>query len=218
MILPLLFVVGLHAEEPLARALVKSEEWIVRRSPRKEEEFVGDVSYWKGPTSFRADWALFEHETKTWRVRGKIRALHHFRTGDRLEVLGEKAYYDLSKEKGWLSGPAGKPVSFSRTTDDGRKDEGTAGKLEWEGSRKLRLVDGVHVAGSDRELWSERAEGDVRGRSLLFEGGRPVLKFTSETWLGTLKADQIRAWDQPRAVTADGRATGWLIFNKRPKR
>lgn len=204
------------AAEPLARTYVSSQEWVIVRSPEKAEEFVGDVRYWKGPTSVRADWARYAHEERRWEARGKIRAVRHFESGDRLETSGERASHGLDDEKGWLRGPEGSPVPFSRTTADGAVEHGSAGRVEWQGASRVRLTGGVRYDGVDSELRADQAEADLPGRSILLTGGRPTLRYGAPAWLGALKADAVAA-REPRAINADGAVEGWLIFRGRKR-
>ena len=86
-----------HAENggPLttAGAVVRSKEWLVRRAPQREEEFVGDVSYHQGPSVLTADWALLRHALRLWKARGRVKLVQMLKSGDRVEVMGEKAEY-----------------------------------------------------------------------------------------------------------------------------
>ena len=95
---------GDRTTAPLAAPVVSSKEWMMRRSPVKEEEFTGDVRYWTYSRFVRADWALYRHDDETWAARGNIRAEHTLPRGRGVcEVFGEKAVFD-AKNKEILGG------------------------------------------------------------------------------------------------------------------
>ena len=132
---------------PVAGAVVRSKEWKIRRAPQREEEFIGDVSYRRGPSVLDSDWALLRHETLTWEARVRVRLAHGLRSGDRIEVSGARAFYDQKTQKGRLLPAPGAAIEFRRTPVDGEPDQGVAAQLDWVGQDLVRLS-GVARAGA----------------------------------------------------------------------
>lgn len=204
--------------EPLAASVVESREYVIRRAPEKEEEFIGNVRYRRGSDFVRADWALYRHETKTWEARGDVRIERGLAGGDVVEIRGARARYDAGSRKGRLVGPGGRPVELSRKPLEGEPDFGVADRLEWKDGR-FHLISNVHAWGPRIEAWSDRADIDqVAGSpaSVRLTGGRPVLRKLEGEWIGAVKADEI--WGlEPRRLKAFGGVQGWILFSQRPK-
>ena len=197
----------------VAGAVVRSREWIIRRGPQREEEFVGDVSYRKGPSLLTSDWALFKHESQTWQARGHVRLKLTLKSGDRVDVSGETAAYDQTTARGHLLGPKGARISFERFPSEGPPDSGTARRLDWEGQQNARLTGQVHVWGPRLELWGDQADYAADHASLTLTGSRPVLHALQPgDWTGAVQADRIVALENPDRLQADGKARGWIRF------
>ncbi|MDD5657330.1 MAG: hypothetical protein PHF00_08775 [Elusimicrobia bacterium] len=197
---------------PVVGGLVRSREWVIRRAPEREEEFIGDVSYRKGPDFFQADWALFNHKTERWLARGRVRLEHLFASGDRLEVQGERAEYDQVSERGRLLPAPGARVSFVRRPAAGEPDYGSAGSVAWHDSQQVRFEDGVSVWGPRLELQGSRGSYDAASGELVVSGGRPVLRAFESGWTGAVQADVVAARRDPEELRAEGRTRGWIRF------
>lgn len=221
----LIFIAPAFSEkkDPLAGAVVQSKEWAIRRTPDKEEEFIGNVSYSGGGSIIHSDWALFQHATELWKIRGKIKASHRFTNGNLLEAFGEKGAYDMKTQKGSILPAPNQPLRFTRKSDDGEYDQGEAGRMEWEGRKRLSLISDVHLWGERLELRAGRADLDGLSNSVHLTGGRPFLRNTEEKWSGAVKADDIYASEgsalsksgaKSRRITADGKVQGWIYFKR----
>ena len=210
-----------HAENggPLttAGAVVRSKEWLVRRAPQREEEFVGDVSYHQGPSVLTADWALLRHALRLWKARGRVKLVQMLKSGDRVEVMGENAEYSQNTARGWLTGNG--PISFYRYPAAGPPpDEGTAQRLDWEGREKAHLTGGVHVWGPRAELWSGQADYDAAQGVLTCTQNRPVLHLLEGGWTGAVQAESLAGRQNPDRFWADGRTMGWIKFKDNPEK
>ncbi len=194
-------------------SVVTSREWVVRRAPDREEEFVGDVRYRSGPDDVRADWALYKHATEQWRARGHVSLSHKLESGDVMKGRGEEAFFNQKTQAGSLSGPRG--VDAERDVVGEAPDLAHAGRLEWRGRDSAALTDGVHLWGPRIETWADRGDYDGATSLLTLTGGRPVLrKFAAAggEWTGALKADAISAARKTSMMTAQGDVVGWLEF------
>ncbi|MBI5211097.1 MAG: hypothetical protein HY927_14090 [Elusimicrobia bacterium] len=200
---------GRAAAEPLAASVVRSKEWKMRRSPVKEEEFVGDVRYWTLSRFVRADWALYRHAEESWQARGDIRAEHTLPDGRGvLEVLGEQASFDQKRRKGVMTGKKDF-VDIVLTGPSGLKDHGRSGRLVWELDKRASLLGGVHLWGERVEAWADRADYEWSDATLTMAGGRPVLHKLFGDWTAALTADVIRATEDPHpGAAASGLAAG----------
>lgn len=202
---------------PVAGGVVSSKEWRVKRGPgEKEEEFSGDVRYRTGPNVIRSDWALYKHEAQTWQLRGDVRVDRTMDSGDKVQAEGDKAFVTMKTQAGWLVGQD--LVTFKREPADGTAaDRGHAKRLEWQGRKRVALIDEARLWGPRLETWSDRVDYDDDSGEILLSGGRPVLrKFANwsadDDWNGALKGDTVRAWQGRRALSADGSVVGWLEF------
>ncbi|MBI5629441.1 MAG: hypothetical protein HY921_01005 [Elusimicrobia bacterium] len=217
-LLGLLLLAPARAGEARPRAagsVVQSDQWEVRRSPHREEEFTGNVRYQAGRSRLRSDWALFSHETELWTVRGHVRLEHRMLSGDRVTAEGDAGTYSLATKKGALTAESG--IEFSRAPDSGEPDRGRADRLDWEGESFMQLSGKVHVWGPRLEAWADEAQGRADGRRLDLSGGRPVLLRSGRSWQGAVKANHIAAWEPSaqssvEGVSADGKAVGWICF------
>ncbi len=197
------------APDPVAGSVVQSREWIVHRGPHESEEFKGDVRYHAGPNVMKADWALYEHGGKLWHLKGHVQARRTLDSGDIITAEGDKAFYDGVSQKGWLTGENG--VLLSRRPADGAApDHAVAERLDWRGKEEAELSGGVHSYGPRLETWSDTARYLAAGREAIFSGGRPVVRKIFGNWTGALKADEIKTFDSPRRMTADGAVVGWI--------
>lgn len=218
---PLFFMLlaGRCAAADVMGSVVSSKEWRVRRAPKREEEFVGDVRYKAGPNRFSSDWALFQHEAKTWKARGRVVMVRTMDSGDVLTSKGEEASFDQNVGRGWLDSK--KRVTFERAPADGSPaDEAEAGRVEWSGREEGTLLGGVHLWGPRLEGWADRADFEQAGEVMTLTGGRPVLvkgEGLGADWIGALKADSVSAKRTGRRVSAKGKVTGWLEFRDVPE-
>ncbi|MBI5883071.1 MAG: hypothetical protein HZB91_08205 [Elusimicrobia bacterium] len=199
---------GADSRKPLAATFVSSKEWMMRRSPVKEEEFTGDVRYWTYSRFVRADWALYRHDDETWAARGNIRAEHTLPRGRGVcEVFGEKAVFDQKRRTGSLTGKKGY-VDVVLSSPGGGKDFGRAGRLVWEFDKNVSLLDGVRLWGDRVEAWADRADYDQVSGVMRLSGGRPVLHKKIGDWTAAIKADTIIALEPvpaaPGAMTEPG--------------
>jgi hypothetical protein len=208
-----------HAQEagPVAGGVVSSKEWTVHRSSTdKTEEFSGDVRYRTGATVLNADWALYTHSTQYWDVKGDVRVNHKLEAGDVLEAQGDRARFNQQDQKGDLTGREG--VRFTRTPAEGDWDYGSSKRLEWEGRDRAAAAGAVHLWGPRLESWSDRTDYYHGMDDLKMTGGRPVvLKLaafddSNSDWLGAVQGDEITITKEPRTLTAEGKARGWLDF------
>jgi hypothetical protein len=203
---------------PPARAagsVIRSKEWKIRRFPKREEEFIGEVRYQSGPTRLNSDWALFQQETGLWQARGSVAVTQTLASGEKVEARGEQASHDQGSQKGWLTAEKGRLLEFTRIPPSGTPEFGRAERLDWEGQKKVLGTGRVHAWGEQAESWAERAEW--RDGLLELTGGRPVLhQKQGEDWTGAVKAERIRMSRADGALAADGRATGWILFKEDP--
>lgn len=205
------------AEAPKAvGSVVRSKEWVMRRAPHREEEFVGEVSYRKGPSLLTSDWALFKHEPQLWDARGHVRLQHELKSGDRVEVSGETAQFDQKSARGRLLPAQDGRVSYSRTPQEGAPDQGTAQRLEWEGQERIRLVGKVKVWGPRLALQGDRADYEAGDGRLTVTGGRPVVQVLQGDWTGAVQGDTVTALQRPDRLHADGKTRGWIKFKEKP--
>lgn len=198
-----------------AAGVVRSREWKVRRSPVREEEFIGDVRYQSGPTRLNCDWALFRQEGELWQARGSITASQRMETGELLEAhQGERAAYEQKSGKGWLSAAPGRLLELTRTPPGAPPDFGSAKRLEWEGDKQSWAKGRVHAWGPLAEAWAEEAYW--RGSTVELSGGRPVLhRKQGADWTGAVKADRIVLRRGQGELAAEGSAVGWFVLKEK---
>jgi hypothetical protein len=197
----------------VAGGVVRSKQWVVKRGPPRVEEFSGEVSYRKGPSLLNSDWALFQHATQVWQVKGHVQVWHTLKSGDRVEFLGEQGEYNQGTKLGHLLGAADGLVAYKRfPVEGGPPDEGTAVRLDWEGSDKAHLTGSVHVWGPRMELHSAKADYDAGPGTVTAVGNRPVLRILQGDWTGAVQADTMTAKEKPELFWADGKTRGWLKF------
>lgn len=201
---------GPQGQAGVLGGLVSSREWKVRRAPEKEEEFIGDVRYRNAESAVAADWALYRHATQSWRARGHVGIEHKLPSGDKVSAKGSEATYDQRTRNGSLSSP--ERVEFTRTPLEGEPDHGVASRADWEGRERMTLAGLVHVWGPRLETWSDRAEFDHAAGTIRLTGGRPVLRKLEGEWTGAVQADEVRASEKPRRLSAEGKARGWIEF------
>jgi lipopolysaccharide export system protein LptA len=220
----LLFLIGfalpipVQAASPVAGSVVSSDEWKVRRGADKEEEFIGDVRYRTGRTFLKSDWALFKHATQGWQAKGRVRVDRLLDDGATLTAEGDEAVFDQRKQAGALTGRDG--VSFLRAPTDAEPDHGRADRSEWKGPNRAAAVGAVRIWGPRMEVQADRADYDLVPGELTLTGGRPVLLKlegfdpSSSDWVGALQGDIVRSYENPRRLTADGKARGWIDFTQ----
>mgnify|MGYP001564001730 CR=1 FL=1 len=231
------------AASPLAVTRVKSKEWLIRRSPQKEEEFKGDVRYWTLSYMMRSDWALFKHDSETWDLKGNVRADYTLPDGAGvLKASGDKARFSQVTRKGELLGPGEEPIRFEMESSDGSREYGQARRLDWEMDSIASLTGAVRIWGTRMESWADRADYDWKTSEMRLTGSRPVVRKLEGEWVGAVQADSIVArdtdprrqayavpekpgkdWTPPvlppgqiRRLIAEGRSRGWLVFRKAP--
>lgn len=210
---------GLWAEEgsPLFGSFIRSKDWIIRRAPRKVEEFDGDVRYRRGPRAVTSDHAVYDHEAQTLKASGRVRAEETFSDGSVLEARGRKADYDLKSRLGAMTGegPSGR-VYYTRTAPGrAEKDSGEARRMDWDwNTETVFLSGGATGTGPEGDFWSDRARNHVPTRTVVLEGRRPVATARQPKWSAAVQADKITAREEGsvRKVRGDGSAEGWILF------
>ncbi len=229
--LPLLCVIllsgGTAAQEksPWAGTVVRSKEYVVRREPRRQEEFIGEVYYNQLNRTATSDWALYDHEDKIWKARGRVHAEMRAEDGEFFLADGHEARHDLKTRLGDLRGkeePGAAPAAglsaagTTRAENDmrvvrierraaggGEPDILTARKLRWkEGAREAELDGDVRLEGAQAESRAHRALYRHEGRSLALSGGRPVCRVKS----AQAAAEAKPAWQG--AIQADALDAG----------
>jgi len=207
-----------RAASPVAGGVVMSREWRVHRGTDTVEEFSGDVRYHAGPTSVRCEEATYRHDADSWLLRRDVSVERTLDSGDRVAAKGQRAFLRMKDRSGWLLPGKGERLEMRRTpAEGGDPDLGRADRLDWAGEQ-ASLTGEVHLWGPRVECWSDRADFDDRTGELHLSGGRPSLrKFPGWTetddWAGAVKAEDVRAWQAQRILTADGAVTGWLEFS-----
>ena len=199
--------------DPLAGTVVRSKEYVVRRSPHKVEEFIGDVYYRSGDRQIRSDWAEFDHQSQLWKLRGHIDGLLRLKDGTLVQLWGEQAEHSEKTGRGWLrEKDAEHPVRFEHG-EGSDIDRGTAERLEWDEKASRAWAKGnVHVWGERGEAEAEVAEYHHDERLLTLTGRRPVIIHHEPKWSGALQADHVRALEGERRLQGDGRVQGWIVF------
>lgn len=218
--------------DALVGAVVASDDYVLRRGPRRVEQLSGNVRYLRRDKAFRSDWALVDHDAGLWRARGSVRASFLLDTGEVLFASGHDALHDLNTGLGQLTGKDGGAVSFllfeplpggpalkagserAELEAAGRvREGGEANKLSWdEKLSRARLEGRVRLRGREGESWAEQADYERAGRTLVLAGHRPVLRRDDARWSGAVQADRIRASEDYGRVEADGKAAGWMRF------
>lgn len=219
MILPLLLLAAAAnaQDHGSAGSVVRSKEWVVRRGKDAEEEFVGDVRYEAAGTRLLSDWALYRHEQKDWKARGRVLLRKELTGGDVIEASGDHARYDETSQAGTLEPAAGGRVGFTRTPPEGEPDRGEGGRLDWIGDREATLVGQARVWGPRLQVWADTARYQRGGGLLSLRGGRPVLEKAEGDWITALKADEVDATETPRRIEARGKVRGWMVFKDEKK-
>lgn len=207
-------------------AVVRSKEWVIKRSPSREDEFIGDVRYQAGPAKLTADWARYRHDSKLWNARGSVALTRELSDGSSAHASGASATFDEKARSGSLL-PAGSAlVQFERRLADGSESDRAEGeRLEWDGERAARLTGRVRVWGPRVRARAERADyaAGASERRVDLTGGRPVLeKVAGPDWTGALRADRAAAVEaagtkDAARVSADGQVVGWLRFANMPR-
>lgn len=221
---PLLLLISLAslanaagAGDPVAGSVVRSKEWVIRRGAQKEEEFKGDVRYVSGGTRLNSDWALFKHGDRTWQAKGSVVVHRTADDGVEFEARGERAGADEATKRGFMEPAPGGRVTFTRTPPGDAPDRGEAGRVSWDGEKKVTLSAGAKVWGPRVELAADQAVYERATGRLLLSGGRPVLRKVEGEWTTALKADEAVAVESPKRIEAQGKVKGWLIFKDEKK-
>lgn len=211
----------------LAGAVVRSAEYVVRRSPEKVEEFIGAVSYRQGDRGIRADWARFDHGSGLWEARGGVTASQRLESGETLRAHGHELRHDRRTGRGRMIGKRGEPISFlllpPTPPDPARRgthppelpprDRGRALAMEWDEPAGLLRWDGdVRLEGADGLALADTAEYKRPSGLLELGGRRPVLSRREQDWVGAVQADRISASRPDGRIEALGRVHGWLRF------
>lgn len=202
---------------PVAGSVVRSKEWVIRRGAQKEEEFKGDVRYESAGTRLNSDWALFKHGERVWQARGAVRVHRTSSDGVELEARGERAGHDEVSKRGFLDPAPGRRVEFTRTPPGEAPDRGEAGRVSWDGEKRVTLSAGAKVWGPRVELAADEAVYERATGRLELNGGRPVLRKVEGEWTTALKADEAVATETPKRIEAKGKVKGWLIFKDEKK-
>jgi hypothetical protein len=73
--------------------------------------------------------------------------------------------------------------------------------------------------GARYEFWADKADySQWPDRTVILNGGRPVLHKIEEDQSSAVKADQIVAFGNARRVVATGRVKGWMVFKEEKKK
>ncbi len=202
------------AEEksPWAGTVVRSKEYVVRREPRRQEEFIGEVYYNQLNRTATADWALYDHEDKLWKARGHVHAEMRAEDGEIFLADGHEARHDLKTRLGDLRGKEehGSMVRIERRAAGGEgPDILTARILRWkEGAREAELEGGVRLEGAQADSRAHRALYRHEDRSLALSGGRPVCRVRSAQAPAALSAEGARPRSEdgaPLAAAPEGK-------------
>lgn len=202
-----------NPKDPLAGTVVRSKEYVVKRSPHKVEEFIGDVYYRSGDRQIKSDWARFDHLSQIWQARGHVQGFLRMKDGTPVQVWGQDAEHSMKTGRGWIKEKDTEhPIRFEHG-DDSLKDQGLARRVEWDEMASKAWARGdVHVWGERGEAWGEVAEYDHDERLLTMTGRRPVIVHHEPKWSGALQADKVRALEGERQLIGDGKAQGWIVF------
>ncbi|MDX6768586.1 MAG: hypothetical protein SF051_03580 [Elusimicrobiota bacterium] len=203
---------------PTAAGVVRSREWVVRRGEKREEEFVGDVRYESAGIKLTADWALYQHASKSWKARGSIVVVRRLEDGTVLEARGETASFAEDGRGGVLLPAPGGRVRFKRQPPDGSEpDLGEGDRLDWTDTDKAVLSGNARVSGPRADGWADTATWERATGAITLGGGRPVLRKKEGEWTLAIKAEQVSATEAPRRVASQGKVRGWLQFHDAEK-
>lgn len=201
-----------------AAGVVRSREWVVRRGEKREEEFVGDVRYESAGVKLTADWALYQHASKSWKARGSIVVVRRLEDGTVLEAKGETASFAEDGRGGVLEPAPGGRVRFRRQPPDGSDpDLGEGDRLTWTDTEKAVLSGSARVSGPRADGWADTATWSRATGDVTLGGGRPVLRKKEGEWSLAIKADEVAATEKPRRVRSKGKVRGWLQFHDEEK-
>jgi hypothetical protein len=209
---------GASEKSPLVGSVVRSREYVVRREPREQEEFIGEVSYRRQARSVRADWALYDHESKRWKARGRIRGEDKAKDGGVFTCEGHEAEYAMGSGLGELRGKTpSDDVSLERRFPGRPSTETALGRvLSWDAAaRKVTLSGAVRLQGPSGRGEADEAEYLHDEGVLRLFGARPWVAPAEAGWSSALQADSIRAESASRSIRAEGGVRGWLFFPER---
>lgn len=201
--------------DPLVGSVVRSREYVIRRAPTKQEEFIGDVSYRRAARSARADWALFDHASQVWRLRGSVHAEDRLKDRSSLSVDGHEAVHDVDKGLGELraQGKDGLVTLIRNMPGPEATDRAYARKLSWDqNGGTLRLLGDVRLDSPMGEAAAWTALYRHSDRSLTLTGGPPIVAPRQPGWQAAAQAEEIRATERPQRIRAAGSVRGWLFF------
>jgi|GEM_PF-1402662 hypothetical protein len=211
--------------DPLLGSVVRSKEYVVRRAPRKQEEFIGEVRYRREDRKFSSDWALCDHDARQWRARGNVRAESRWEEGGTVLLEGQDAVHDERTGLGRLIGASSRdfvtltrsgPLKTGMATLLG-SDKARARRLEWdEPARTATLIGDVRLFGPHGDAEAEQALYRHDDRSLTLSGRRPYVAPREKEWSAAAQAETIRAASEPRTLRAEGAVKGWIHFEKDP--
>lgn len=209
-------------KSPWAGTVVRSKEYVVRREPRRQEEFIGEVYYNQLNRTATSDWALYDHEDRLWKARGRVHAEMRAEDGEIFLADGHEARHDLKTRLGDLRGKEDGARIERRTAGGEGPDILTARILRWkEGAREAELEGDVRLEGAQADSRAHRALYRHEGRSLALSGGRPVCMVKSTpaaapeskpAWQGAIQADALDAGLMSRSLRASGSVRGWVEF------
>lgn len=209
---------GLRAEEGgLAGAVIRSDQWTVRRA-KDQEEFTGNVSYRNEGKTFTSDWALWDKKRRLFFSRGHSYAQRTTPAGDTIEAWSEQARYDITEQNGSAWSEDGTGVRFKRTTADGQIMHGTAEKASYtSASQELTLENSVRLFGSSQTARSERAVYNSPAKTLLLTGGPPIVEFADAKQTGAMQGQEIELHPDEGIAKARTHVRGWIHWASEEK-
>lgn len=209
---------GPAQENSLIGSSVKSDKWNIKRGDQKVEEFTGNVQYKKEGRRLAADWALYNHDTQRLDARGNLSAEDRLEDGTTASARGEKAFFDRTSGKGWLSGRRPEdPVSLLVVhPDSSEQGRGGAQRIAWDVKERLVDLEGDAWFKEERgEAHAARARFLHTEKKLELSGRRPTIRAVGPGWTAAVQADALSATAidaDRRRVTGKGGAKGWLHF------
>ncbi|MBI5242377.1 MAG: hypothetical protein HY922_01680 [Elusimicrobia bacterium] len=204
-----------NERDPLVGSVVRSREYVIRRAPTKQEEFIGDVSYRRASRSARADWALFDHASQVWKLRGSVHGEDRLKDRSGLSVDGHEAVHNVDTGLGELRGQGenGLVTLIRNKPGPEATDRAYARKLSWDQKGgTLRLLGDVRLDSPMGEAAAWTALYRHSDRSLTLTGGPPLVAPRQRGWQAAAQADEIRATERPQKIQAAGSVRGWLFF------
>jgi hypothetical protein len=208
----------LRAEDQLLGAVVRSDQWVVRRKIG-QEEFTGNVSVEQPGRTFKSDWALWDKINQLFFTKGRSYASKKELSGEILEAWSDEGRYNLADHTGKAWSEAGKDVLFKRTTADGQVLEGRGVRANWTGDDKqLHLEQSVRLVGSSETARSESADYFEDARTLELAGGPPVVEYAGVGEVGAMQAIHVTMYPDDGKLHALGKVHGWVHWTSKEKK